>query len=419
MSRVTITMPQLGESVVEGTVGSWLKAVGDEVKRFEPLVEVITDKVNTEIPSEFGGILQEILVEEGATVSVGTPLAVLEVEAADGAASSSEAAPTLGPAGQAASVSESAAVPTPTPTAEHQRRVDDGLPRGVYSPLVRRLAREHDIDLLQVTGTGAGGRVTKADVLAFIEGHERAVAVPTPPTAVKVAPGDEVITPDPMRRAIARHMSASKQTVPHAWTMMEVDVSQLVALRQAHKNAFFAAEGVALTYVPFFIKAMVESVKQFPHLNATWQDERIVVKKRIHVGIAVGLDDGLVVPVLRDADRLSIAGLAHAVADLVERARAGKLSLDDLEGGTITVNNTGAFGSVASYPIINEPQAAIITMETIRRTPVVVGDAIGIRSMMNICLSFDHRVTDGLYAGRFLQSVKQRLESYEPGEVVY
>lgn len=437
MSRRTITMPQLGESVVEGTVGAWLKAVGDEVKRFEPLVEVITDKVNTEIPSEFGGVLREILVPEGSTVSVGTPLAVIEVAhaesekippaspMADDVASSSAPPPAAAADAPYATVGD--AVPVRTP---------DGLPRGVYSPLVRRLAREHGVDLLQVTGTGAGGRVTKADVLFFLEAREggavpsaRSVddapmapiapsgsGTPTATTAASVTgeAGDEVIAPDAMRRAIARQMTTSKQTIPHAWTMMEVDVSQLVALRQARKDSFRAAEGVALTYVPFFIKAVVDSVKQFPLLNATWQDERIVVKKRIHVGIAVGLDDGLVVPVVHDADRLSLTGLAHVVADLVQRARAGKLGLDDVQGGTITVNNTGAFGSVASYPIINQPQAAIITMETIRRTPVVVGDAIGIRSMMNICLSFDHRVTDGLYVGRFLQSVKQRLESYGP-----
>lgn len=431
MSRKTITMPQLGESVVEGTVGAWLKSVGDEVKRFEPLVEVVTDKVNTEIPSEYGGILREILVEEGATVSVGTPLCIIEVESAASAASD---------APEAAAVPEAAttpAAPAPARAPEPEARTaaamtPEGLPRGVYSPLVRRLAREHGVDLLQLKGTGAGGRVTKADVLAFVESRQAAVpAAPrvaaTPAAApaataappVRVEPGDDVIAPDAMRSAIARHMVVSKQTIPHAWTMMEADVTQLVALRQAHKDVFAADEGVPLTFVPFFIKAVVDSVKQFPHINATWQDERIVVKKRINVGIAVGLDDGLMVPVVRDADRLSIAGLAHAVADLVERARAGNLRLDDVQGGTITVNNTGAFGSVASYPIINQSQAAMITMEAIRRTPVVIGDAIGIRSMMNICISFDHRVTDGLYVGRFLQSVKQRLESYGPDTALY
>lgn len=431
MSRKTITMPQLGESVVEGTVGAWLKSVGDEVKRFEPLVEVVTDKVNTEIPSEYGGILREILVEEGATVSVGTPLCIIEVESAASAASD---------APEAAAVPEAAttpAAPAPAKAPEPEARTaaamtPEGLPRGVYSPLVRRLAREHGVDLLQLKGTGAGGRVTKADVLAFVESRQAAApAAPrvaaTPAAApaataappVRVEPGDDVIAPDAMRSAIARHMVVSKQTIPHAWTMMEADVTQLVALRQAHKDVFAADEGVPLTFVPFFIKAVVDSVKQFPHINATWQDEHIVVKKRINVGIAVGLDDGLMVPVVRDADRLSIAGLAHAVADLVERARAGNLRLDDVQGGTITVNNTGAFGSVASYPIINQSQAAMITMEAIRRTPVVIGDAIGIRSMMNICISFDHRVTDGLYVGRFLQSVKQRLESYGPDTALY
>lgn len=433
MSRKTITMPQLGESVVEGTVGAWLKSVGEEVKRFEPLVEVITDKVNTEIPSEYGGILREILVEEGATVSVGTPLCVIEVEGAAPAA-----AETTAPSAEHETVSAPSA---PAPVSRTDTRAaggttPEGLPRGVYSPLVRRLAREYGVDLLQVKGTGAGGRVTKADVLAFVESRGKAEpgapAVAATPTAIptkvaegpatpplKVEPGDEVIVPDAMRSAIARHMTESKQTIPHAWTMMEVDVTPLVALRRAHKDAFAADEGVALTFVPFFIKAVADSLKQYPLMNATWQDERIVVKKRINVGIAVGLDDGLMVPVVRDADRLSIAGLAHAVADLVERARAGKLRLEDVEGGTITVNNTGAFGSVASYPVINQSQAAIITMEAIRRMPVVIGDAIGIRSMMNMCISFDHRVTDGLYVGRFLQSVKQRLESYGPDTALY
>lgn len=441
MARKVITMPQLGESVVEGTVGAWLKSVGDEVQRFEPLLEVVTDKVNTEIPSEFAGVLREILVEEGATVQVGTPLCVIETADAETA---EEGTPAGEPAAEAEAGRPGAARPEAAATvaAEPARAAatPEGLPRGLYSPLVRRLAKEHGVDLRQVTGTGAGGRVTKADVLAFVERRERAAAPAAAPSAaaptgpaspaaaaapagalppVAVEPGDEIITPDPMRSAIARHMVASKQTAPHAWMMMEADVSGLVALREAHKAAFAAQEGVPLTFVPFFVKAVVDSLKQFPHLNAAWQDERIVVKKRINVGIAVGLEEGLVVPVIHDADRLSIAGLAHAVADLAERARAGKLRLDDVQGGTITVNNTGAFGSVASYPIINQPQAAIITMEAVRRTPVAVGDAIAIRSVMNMCISFDHRVTDGLYAGRFLQSVKQRLESYGPDTALY
>lgn len=437
MSRKTITMPQLGESVVEGTVGKWLKQPGDKIERYEPLVEVVTDKVNTEIPSEYSGIVVEILVEEGETVAVGTPLAVIETEEA-----AADEAP-VAPEGEAPPAERAPAV---ADTLAASAAVE--LPRGVYSPLVRRLAREYGVDLRQVKGTGAGGRVTKADVLAFVERQRAAASAPAataaataaptaaaspavaaeaareaaPPAApaqpaaaaATVEPGDEVVTPDTMRSAIARHMVASKQTVPHAWTMMEADVTQLVALRQERKDAFLAEEGVPLTFLPFFIKAVVDGLKRFPLLNATWQGDRIIVKKRINVGVAVGLDDGLIVPVIHDADRLSIVGLAHAVADLVDRARAGKLRIEDVQGGTITVNNTGAFGSVASYPIINQPQAAIITMEAIRRTPVVVGDAIAIRSVMNICISFDHRVTDGLYVGRFLQSVKERLERYGP-----
>lgn len=443
MPRKTITMPQLGESVVEGTVGKWLKAPGDRVERFEPLVEVITDKVNTEIPSEYSGIVVELLVAEGETVAVGTPLAVIETVDA-GAEEAPAPPPSHAPAPAAEAFGSAIATePSRAATAAELARaaVAAGeLPRGVYSPLVRRLAREYGVDLRQIRGTGAGGRVTKADVLAYVarreaEAAEARPSAPEPATAVSpvarleragapaaepvLEPGDQLIVPDAMRSAIARHMSASKQTVPHAWTMTEVDVTQLVALRQAKKDAFQAAEGVSLTYLPFFIKAVVDSLKQFPLLNATWQGERIIVKKRINVGVAVGLEDGLIVPVIHDADRLSIAGLAHALADLTTRARAGRLRLEDVQGGTITVNNTGAFGSVASYPIIHQPQAAIITMEAIRRAPVVVGDAIGIRSVMNVCISFDHRVTDGLYVGRFLQSLKERLESYGPDTPLY
>lgn len=423
MSLTTVTMPQLGESVVEGTIGAWLKAVGDRVEKYEPLVEVITDKVNTEIPSPVSGVVKEILVEAGATVKVGTPIAVLSAEEQAGGGE-----PSAAPAAAAHR-------PQPAPAP-----VTPGLPRGVYSPLVRRLAAEYGIDLRQVKGTGAGGRVTKRDVLAYAAGHGGAApghgaAAPAPaavaagpaaaapalaPAAAAPAGADEEIIPaDGMRRAIAQRMAQSKQAIPHAWTMIEVDVTRLVALREGMKEEFRRREGVDLTYVPFFIKAVVESLKEFPRLNASWQDDRIVVKKRIHIGVAVGLEDGLVVPVIRDADRLSIAGIARTLADLVGRARAGNLTLEDVQGATITVNNTGAFGSVASYPIISPPQAAIITMEAIVRRPVVVGDAIGIRSMMNVCLSFDHRVTDGLYVGRFLQSVRRRLEGFGPDTALY
>lgn len=448
MAQTTVTMPQLGESVVEGTIGTWLKSVGDRVEQFEPLVEVITDKVNTEIPAPVSGVLQTILVEEGATVAVGTPLAVLladrveedgagpagaEVSAAPGGSANAPGAATAsagaGAAGEA--VAAVGAAVAPGAGTAGGAAAAEPLPRGVYSPLVRRLAKEYGIDLRQVPGTGAGGRVTKRDVLAYaarlapsaetVSPSRPAAGVPSAPAPVAAAPvpvvrepGDQVLAPDPMRRAIAQRMTQSKQTVPHAWTMVEVDVTGLVRWRERIKEDFRRREGVELTYLPFFIQAVVESLKEFPHLNASWQDDGIVLKKRIHIGVAVGLGHGLVVPVIRDADRLSVAGLAQALADLVGRARAGQLGLDDVQGATFTVNNTGAFGSVASYPIISPPQAAIVTMEAIVRRPVVIDDAIAIRSMMNVCLSFDHRVTDGLYAGRFLQTVKRRLESLGP-----
>lgn len=431
MSRTTVTMPQLGESVVEGTVGQWLKAPGEAVGRFESILEVITDKVNTEIPSPAAGTLVEILVEEGETVAVGTPLCVLEVGGAAPAESDTADEATTDSAPAAAEAPPAAAASARTAPGIEAGR--DGLPRGVYSPLVRRLAAEHGVDLLQLQGSGAGGRVTKKDVLAAVDSATTpvapaapaATATPVAPAApaaaatVATEPGDEVITPDAMRRAIAQHMVTSKQTIPHAWTMMEADVTDLVAFRAAKKDAFSASEGINLTFVPFFIKAVVEAVKQFPLVNSTWQDDRIIVKKRINIGVAIGLDDGLVVPVIHNADRMSIAGLAQSLAELIEKARTGNLSVSDVQGGTITVNNTGAFGSVASNPIINHPQAAILTMETIRRTPVAVGDAIGIRSLMNMCLSFDHRVTDGLYVGRFLQTVKAGLEAYGPDTSLY
>ncbi|HEY8417369.1 MAG TPA: dihydrolipoamide acetyltransferase family protein [Limnochordales bacterium] len=462
MPQTTITMPQLGESVVEGTIGAWLKSVGDRVEQFEPLVEVITDKVNTEIPSPVSGVLQQILVEEGVTVAVGTPIAVL-VAADEGAAGTETGAEPQGTAAGAAAASPAAAAAAVPPgpgeaPATLAAGAAEPLPRGLYSPLVRRLAKEHGVDLRRVEGTGAGGRVTKRDVLAYVAQRAQGAAdggaagagvSPAPaapaaalPAAVPQAPaaaprssaagpgpvpaprttrepGDELIPPDPVRRAIAQRLALSQQTIPHAWTMVEVDVSRLVAWREQVKEEFRRREGVELTYLPFFIKAVVESLKEFPLLNASWQDDGILVKKRIHVGVAVGLEQGLVVPVVRDADRLSLAGLARTLADLIGRARAGKLGLDDVQGATLTVNNTGAFGSVASYPIISPPQAAIVTMEAIVRRPVVVGDAIAIRSMMNVCLSFDHRVTDGLYVGRFLQSVKRRLETFGPETALY
>lgn len=400
---VKVVMPQLGESVTEGTIVRWVKKVGDRVQKYEPLLEVMTDKVNAEVPAPAAGILQAILVPEGETVPVGRELAVIAEAEADVAA----AVPT-GQGGTQAEITEAG----------------EGL-RQRYSPIVRRLAQEYGIDLSQVPGTGLGGRVTKEDVLRYVAERERAAALreapasprlETPPTA---APEEEAVPVSPMRRQIAQHMVRSYQTIPHAWLAMEADVTKLVRFRETIKAEFRRREGVELTYLPFVVKATVEALKEFPILNAVWAEDKIILKKRINVGIAVALEDGLIVPVIKDADQKSVAGLARAIADLTERARAGRLTLEDVQGGTFTVNNTGALGSVISRPIINEPQVAILTSEAIVRRPVVVDDAIAIRAMMFLCLSFDHRVIDGLTASRFMQAVKRRLEGIDENTSVY
>jgi len=315
-----------------------------------------------------------------------------------------------------------------------------------YSALVRRLAQEHGIDLSKVQGTGLGGRVTKEDVLNYVGAAEAAPPGPPPATQAPKAPPEPARpqampqTPAPgptfaksrirpedqefipvslIRKAIADHMVRSVTTAPHAWTMTEVDVSELVKWRQGIRAEFERQAGVPLTYVPFFVASVVEALREHPVLNSSWGEDKIILKKRINIGIAVDTNAGLIVPVMHDADQKSIAGLAVTLADLVERTRSGRLTLDDVQGGTFTVNNPGTFGSVVSVPIINQPQAGIITMEAIVKRAVVHDDAIGIRSMMNICLSFDHRINDGGTAGRFLQSVKKHLESYRPGIPVY
>ncbi len=439
-----VKMPQLGESVTEGTVGKWLKNVGDRVAKYEPLVEVITDKVNAEIPSDFEGVLTEILVREGETVQVGTVICRIAEDGAEPELSDRAVAP--------------AAEAAPGEVSEAQTASDTSA-RARYSPAVLRLAEEHGIDLKDVVGTGEGGRITRKDVLAYIENRASARAADAVPAPEKAAPvevaeakavsapftppapsvqspsftpssggtgaalvaGDdaEVVEPSAIRKTIARRMVESKHTAPHAWTMVEADVTGLVALREQVKAEFKRKEGVDLTYLPFFIKAVVEALKQYPVLNASWVDDKIVYKKRINISIAVATDDALAVPVIHDADRLSIAGLAHAINDLAARARSGRLSLADVQGGTFTVNNTGAFGSILSQPIINAPQAAILSVESIVKRPVVIGDAIAIRSMVNLCLSLDHRLLDGWVAGQFLKAVKERLQSFDRNTILF
>jgi 2-oxoisovalerate dehydrogenase E2 component (dihydrolipoyl transacylase) len=311
------------------------------------------------------------------------------------------------------------------PNGRHTEIVDEmELLRARSSPVVRRIAEEHHVDLQQVTGSGIGGRVTKRDILAFLETRAAPEPVSTrpvvaKPAAVKLEPGDEAITITPMRRAIAEHMVRSEQTAPHVTTVMEVDMTNAVALRSAMKEEFRRREGIDLTFIPFAIKATTLALRDHPRLNAVWDEERIIHRGAIHVGVAVGLDDGLIVPVIRNADRLSIAGLMHAVADLAGRARAGTLKPDEVTGGTFTVNNPGTFGSIVSTPIVVQPQVAILATEAIVKRPVVIDDMIAIRSMMNLSLSFDHRVLDGLAAARFLQQVKRWLESVSSETSLY
>ena len=484
-----IELPQVGESVVEGTIGKWLKRPGDRVERYDPLVEVVTDKVTMEVPSPVAGELLRIIAQEGETVPMGAAIAEVETSAGDRASAAPPPAdaampattaaarpPTpvaylldaqpVGPTGgsaveaRAAEQQIAAAPPatatvtstnTNTATPPPQADADAARPASSVpaasphrlSPAVRRLAREHSVDVGRIAGTGIGGRITRNDVLRYLESGAGAAAggvaepsatapampagpaiapTPVPPVsepAAGTAYDEERIPLSPVRRMIADAMVRSVTQIPHAWSMVEADITRLVALRRRERDDFRRWEGVNLTYLPFALKAVAASLKEHPTLNASWGEDCIVLKRRINLGIAVAAPSGLVVPVLHDADRLSIAGLAHAVADLSGRARAGRLRLSDVQGGSFTVNNTGALGSILGGPIINHPQAGIITTEAVQQRPVVVSDAIAIRWMMNLCLSFDHRINDGAEAGAFLQSVKRRLEAMDDDTPIY
>lgn len=428
MADTPILMPQLGESVTEGTIAKWLKQPGDRVEKYEALAEIITDKVNAEIPAPVSGVITTLTVPEGATVAVKQEICRIHEVGSGAVAGVGVAA--VSEAGAAAPL------PAPDPAAPVAPAVQGA---GRYSPAVLKLAQEHGLDLNRIPGTGNEGRVTRKDVLTFVERGGATAAQPAEPLpaapaqpatlpaapaapatpSLNLEPGDQVIEPDPVRRRIAERMVQAKHDAPHAWSMVEADVTNLVRLRAALKEEFKRREGTDLTYLPFVIKAAVEALKEFPQVNSSWMNGTIIVRRRINISLAVATDTALVVPVIKDADQKSIAGLAHAVADLAGRARAGKLTLDDISGGTFTVDNTGSFGSILSQPILNAPQAAILTFEAIVQRPVVRDEAIAIRSMANLCLSLDHRVLDGVVAGRFLQAVRRRLEGYGPETSVY
>jgi 2-oxoisovalerate dehydrogenase E2 component (dihydrolipoyl transacylase) len=558
---MTVTMPQLGESVTEGTIARWLKQPGELVSKYESIAEVVTDKVNAEIPAPAEGSMGEHIAKEGQVVAVGEPICTIETAeqgqansawhqgdgeaqtpaeagasqpAADDAAqaqpaaqpeaqpvaagaqaqeagaqpaaraeAATDAAPQAAPpevqqagvrdagappaaetgeppaapqapAPQAAPSSPPDAVAPPGGGAHEQRGGENGSGNGSASgeyhltPAVRMLVREHDVDLSQVQGSGLGGRISKKDVLDYVQQRDAGGGVaqpapqeppaPTQPSAAAPAPsaapassaqpsaaapapaaasaapatapaapapvpaaqaqpqaggGDEVTPLTPTRRAIAEHMVRSKRTSPHAWLSMEVDMSRVAALRASRRGDFEQHYGAKLTYLPFVARAVCEALRRYPTLNSSFTDEGIILRHDIHLGIAVALEDNLIVPVVRNADRLSIAGLATTMQDLGDRARANKLKLDEIQGGTFTLNNTGALGTVHTVAIINQPQAAILAMDAVVKRAVVVDDAIAIRPMMNLGLSFDHRINDGLSATRFTKTVKEILEEID------
>jgi len=506
-------MPQLGESVAEGTIGKWLKQPGDHVGKYEPLVEVITDKVNAEVPSPFEGILREILAEEGATVPNNAEIAVIET--ADEAAGSSTAAtaptaPSEAPPDAGASEKPAAASESDTGGGEQGPAGSDerpaaasaeagapaagtiappaigptvgaaaggapsiqaptngaGNPDARMTPAVRRLLREHGLTAAQIVGTGGGGRITRDDVTNFVESQRtgqpvngqsaaasaapavqaasaaqaapsvRGAPAASPPSgspaggATTAAPGiefpagaDEVLVPmTQMRKGIAAQMTRALQA-PHAYVQMEIDATRLVALRERTKREYQGTEGMSLSYVPFVVKACAEALKKTPSFNAHWTENGLLAKRRINIGVAVALGDGLIVPVIRDADTLSIHGLNRAIADVAGRAKSGKFKLDDFGGGTFTVDNTGYLGTNLVMPILNVPEVGIVTMEAITKRPVVLetadGDVIAIRPVMNMVLGVDHRANDGAGGAALLRDIKGWLESVGPDTPIY
>lgn len=478
----TIKMPQLGESVTEGTIERWLVKEGDTVAQYDPLFEVVTDKVNAEVPAEVAGTVTKILVPDGETVAVGTAVAEIDADgsgaaAPEAAAPEPAAAAPVEPAApapvaepeapvatapepeleteaapaspaMAEAAPEMATTPEPVEVSSSAPDATDGGAR--MTPAVRRLVREHGIDLSQLAGSGAGGRVTRDDVLAFVERGQAAepaqpVAEPgpatpdptpspvpapaqvaaraTPAPAAAPAPiptataGDTEVPLSQMRRGIARKMTQVMQTVPHAYTVIEVDVTNIVRWREANNMAFKAREGASLSYVAVVVKAATEVLRKHPTVNSQFAEDRIILKQAMNIGIAVAVDNGLIVPVIHDADQLSISGVNARIRDLSSRAHSGKLRLEELVGGTFTVNNTGWFGSVSSMPIVNAPEVAILSMEAIVKRPRVIEidgeDVIAIRHMMNMTCSFDHRVLDGAQVGFFLADIRKFLEEWD------
>ena len=469
-----VKMPQLGETVIEGTILKWLKQEGDQVALDEPLFEISTDKVDTEVPSSAAGTLTKILVPEGETVAVGTELAEIS-EAGAGGAEAPGAASQLDAEGSGGAETSSSnaggddapsapappAAPAPPPAAAPAAASAEAVPsqmaastqtvspppdRGprsqILSPLVRKLASEHGVDLGQVSGTGTGGRITKNDVLGFVATQGAAAPVtstpaaapaaapaqPAPAAAPAAAPavaqpapaavggGEEIVPVTHIRRTIAQHMKASLEISARAWNAVEVNIENVARLRERTKDAFKAREGFGLTYMPFVTRAVTEALLAHPMVNSELRGDEIAVKHFVNMGIAVSYDEGLIVPVLKGSDTMNLLGIARGINDLATRARAKKLLPDEVHGGTFTITNPGPFGSLISVPIINQPQTGILGFDTVEKRPVVIDDTIAIRHMVYISMSWDHRVIDGALASQFLARVRHNLETWDFAE---
>lgn len=429
MAVKEILMPNLGESVTEASVVNWLVQPGDKIERYQPLMEVVSDKVTTEIPSDFEGVVKEHLVELDVDLPIGTALMTLEVEGGDAtpapvAEKTVEAAP---------AVSEVA-----TPAKPSVAKVERGANAGRYSPAVLRLSQEKGIDLAQVVGTGKEGRITRKDIANFDPTSQVAAptpevesaavaAVPTAATPTPAAPkpmavpqGSEVVPADGVRKAIAKKMVQSSTEIPHAWIMVEADVSNIVKLRNEIKDDFKQKEGYALSFFPFFVKAVVQAMKQNPKMNTSWDNGNIIYHKDINMSIAITTDENLFVPVIQQADNYSLSGLAKEINRLAADVRTGTISNQDMQGGTFTINNTGSIGAVQSMGIINHPQAAILQVESIVKRVVPTAEGgMKIADMVNLSLSIDHRILDGQQAGKFLKDIKDNLARFSDANDVY
>lgn len=412
-----ITMPQLGESITEGTINAWLVKEGDRVNKYDPIADIMTDKVNAEVPTFFSGIVKEIVTKEGETIEVGEVMCYIETE-----------------------------IDEPNPLKQQVEKRDeskheqpsndskDTSMRNRYSPAVLRLAQEHKIDLEEIEGTGRGGRITRKDVEQFIQALEEEKQISTVTReedfllteeqskeerlqTEQITSARKIEIPvTRVRKKIAENMVRAKHEIPHAWMTIEVDVTNMVRFRDRMKDDFIKREGYNITYFSFFMKAVAQALKEYPRLNSTWQGDKIIEHQEINLSFAVAKENELFMPVIRNADEKSIKGIAKEIHELAQKARSGKLTVQDVEGGTFTINNTGSFGSIQSMGIINYPQAAILQVESIVKRPVIIDDMFAARDMVNLCLSLDHRILDGLVCGRFMARVREILENINDKE---